>query len=62
MDSNGRSWALYVAEVQGFSANIAFAEEEGLTFLVLLVSSAEEEAMLYEDVFIPVLEALTVLE
>jgi hypothetical protein len=62
MDSNGRSWALYVAEVQGFSANIAFAEEEGLTFLVLLISSVEEEAMLYDDVFIPVLEALTVSE
>jgi hypothetical protein len=61
-DGNGRSWTLYAADVQGFPVNIAFAEEEGVTLLVLLITSAEEEEMLFNDVFVPVMEALTILE
>jgi hypothetical protein len=59
-DGNGRSWILYAADVQGFPANIAFVEEGEVTLLVLLVSSAEEEEMLFDEVFVPVMEALMV--
>lgn len=62
VDGNGRSWALYMTEVQGFPTNIALLEADDLTFLVLLITAAEEEEMLYNDVFTPVLEALVVLE
>jgi pimeloyl-ACP methyl ester carboxylesterase len=61
-DGNGRSWALYAVDVQGFPANIAFAEEEGVTLLVLFITSSEEEEMLFNEVFLPVLDALTVTE
>lgn len=59
-DGNGRSWILYAADVQGFPANIAFVEEGEVTLLVLLVSSAEEEGMLFDEVFVPVMEGLMV--
>ncbi len=62
MDGNGRSWTLYAADVQGFPAHIAFSEEDSITLLVLLITAAEEETMLYDEVFVPVLEELMVKE
>ena len=61
-DGNGRSWTLYAADVQGFPVNVAFAEEDGVTLLVLLITAADEEAALFDAVFMPALEALTVQE
>jgi hypothetical protein len=54
------TWTLYETEVQGFPAIMGLAEEGGTLFLVMLISSAEEQEMLINEVFFPVLEALTI--
>jgi pimeloyl-ACP methyl ester carboxylesterase len=57
-EAANRTWTLYETEVQGFPATIATAEEGGTTLLVLLISTADEQEFLYNELFIPVLEAV----
>lgn len=57
-EASNRTWTLYTVEVQGFPGNIAIAAEGGTTFLILLVSTADEEELLYNELFIPAMEAL----
>ncbi len=65
-ESNGtyaaisRTWTLYEAEVQGLPATIGFAEEVGTTLFVLLISAANEQESLVNQIFYPVLDALTI--
>lgn len=54
-----RTWTLYETDVQGFPTILGFAEEEGTTYFVLLITSPEEKEALVENVFYPALEALT---
>lgn len=56
-ETAARTWDLYAAEVQGLPVLIALAEEEGTTYVVLLISAADEQAGLIEAVFFPALEA-----
>ncbi len=54
------SWALYAAEVQGFPAAIGVIEVDGTTLLVLVLSAVEEQEMMFSQVFLPALEAITI--
>ncbi len=61
-DVNGRSWALYEAELQGFPAIIALADQDGITLLILFVADSAEIEFLSTEVFIPAMDALKVIE
>jgi len=58
VEANGLAWATHRTEVQGAVIDIAMAEDDERTLLVLLTSSAAERDALYEEVFKPALEAL----
>ncbi|MCI0394914.1 MAG: alpha/beta hydrolase [Chloroflexi bacterium] len=59
-EANGLVWTLYETTVQGLLLDIALAQDEaGTTLLVLLQSPAEERDALYEAVFLPAIDALT---
>jgi pimeloyl-ACP methyl ester carboxylesterase len=60
--ANGLSWRLYTAEFKGNPLDLAFAEHEGQTYLVALLSKRAEHEMMFEHVFLPVLDSLQPLE
>jgi pimeloyl-ACP methyl ester carboxylesterase/predicted small lipoprotein YifL len=55
---NGLTWTLYAIEVQGLSIDLALAESNGQGLLVMLQSEPGEHEILYEAVFLPVVDAL----
>lgn len=57
-DANGLTWSLYALNVQGLSLDIALAQTDGLTLLVVLQSAPYERDSLYESVFLPVVDEL----
>jgi hypothetical protein len=59
---NSLLWTLYEAEAQGYPIDFALAESDGVTRIILLISHADEHDALYQDVFLPAVEALEVLE
>lgn len=58
-DANGRTWALYGSDFQGFPINIGFYEEDAGLLVVMLISQTEETELFYEAVFTPAMDALT---
>jgi pimeloyl-ACP methyl ester carboxylesterase len=61
-EANGLTWSLYTFKVQGVSRDLALAESEGLTLIVILRSAPNERDVLYEAVFLPVVDALAPIE
>jgi pimeloyl-ACP methyl ester carboxylesterase len=61
-EANGITWTLYVLEVQGFSIDMALADADGLTLIVLLQTEASERDVLYDAVFLPAVDALVPAE
>jgi pimeloyl-ACP methyl ester carboxylesterase len=61
-EANDLNWSLYTFEVQGVSRDLALAESEGLTLIVILRSAPNERDVLYEAVFLPAVEAMAPLE
>jgi hypothetical protein len=59
-EAENHTWTLYETALQGLPADIALAEDGDYTYVVLLVTPAEERNALYTAVFLPVLEALRV--
>lgn len=59
-EAGGKMWTLYATEAQGALVDIALAEEEGITYVVLLFSHRAERLTLYESVFLPALTAIEV--
>lgn len=59
-EAGRKAWTLYAAEAQGALVDIAVAEEEGITYVVLLFSHRAERSTLYESVFLPALAAIEV--
>lgn len=53
------TWSIYELTVQGLPADLALAEEGDKTFIVLLISDPVERESLYNQVFIPALDAFT---
>jgi pimeloyl-ACP methyl ester carboxylesterase len=58
-EGDGLTWSLYEVSTSGVLLDLAFAEADGTTFIVLLQSSPAQRAQFYEPVFLPVLDALT---
>jgi pimeloyl-ACP methyl ester carboxylesterase len=59
VDANGRTWALYGADFQGFPINAGFYEDESGLLIVILISESSETETLYDAVFTPAMDALT---
>ena len=60
--ANDLTWSLYAFQVQGVPRDLALAEGEGMTLIVIVRSAANERDTLYEAVFLPVVDALAPLE
>jgi len=55
------TWDFYTFELGGNPVDLAIAEEEGKAYFVALISPAEEHEALYQDLFMPAVEALAPL-
>lgn len=51
-------WQLYTTTIRGQPTDIALAESDGGTFVVILISDPGNRDQLYEQVFLPVLDAI----
>jgi len=56
------AWSFYAFTVQGVPRDLALAESEGMTLIVLLRSAADERDTLYTAILLPVVDALAPLE
>jgi hypothetical protein len=54
-------WALYTFEIQGYPADLALAEDSEKAYFVFLISPADEHEALYEQLFLPAVEAMAKL-
>ena len=61
-ETSSLTWSLYAFEAQGLPRDVALAESEGLTLIVILRSPADERDELYEIVFLPIVDALVPIE
>jgi pimeloyl-ACP methyl ester carboxylesterase len=57
-EANGLTWQLYRASTRGLSLDIALAEQEGTTYIVILQTTGGERDILYNEVFLPAIDAL----
>jgi pimeloyl-ACP methyl ester carboxylesterase/putative hemolysin len=60
--ANGLTWSLYALKVQGVPRDLALAESEAGTLVVVLRSATDERDALYSAVLMPVVDALAPLE
>lgn len=58
-DVNGRIWALYSSEFQGFPINMGFLEDDNGLFIVIMITQGDETEALYDAVFVPAMDAIT---
>jgi pimeloyl-ACP methyl ester carboxylesterase len=56
--ANGLTWAIYAIDPQDYPREIAMAESDGVTLILILRSSIDERAALHETVFLPMVDAL----
>ncbi len=56
------TWDFYEFQVRAYPVDLALTEEGGRAYFVLLVSPEDERDALYEQVFLPVVQALGPLE
>lgn len=61
-EANDLGWDLYAVEVQGLFVDIALAESGELSLVVLLQGTPEEHPSLYEQAFLPAVDALKPIE
>lgn len=62
VDDQGRSWAIYEAEKDGYFVDYAATYTEEAAFGVMMFSTPEDNAAYYADLFIPALGAVRVEE
>ncbi len=55
------TWDLYSFEIQGYPADLALAEDGEKAYFVFLVSPPDEHEALYEQLFLPAVEAMASL-
>ena len=56
-DANGLVWVLYSFEVDGLIRDLAAAGDGEVSYLVVVRSAPDERDLLYEAVFIPIIDA-----
>ena len=56
------TWDIYTFEYQGLVLDLALAAGDGMTYMVLLASKPGDHPALYEQVFLPAVEALAPLQ
>jgi hypothetical protein len=56
------TWALYSFEIQGHPADLALTEDRDKAYFVFLISPPDEHEALYEQLFLPAVEAMVPLE
>lgn len=59
-ESSRASWQIHSIEVEGVATDVALAETDGFTVLVLLASDPSDRDTYYDAILIPALEALVV--
>lgn len=57
-EANGLIWTLYEFEVQGVAIDLALAEQDSTSYLVLMQYPPDEREEFYASVFLPVVDAL----
>jgi pimeloyl-ACP methyl ester carboxylesterase len=59
-EANGLTWMLYETPgPQGLLADVALAEDGGMTYVIVLLSGESDRALYYDGLFIPAVDALT---
>jgi hypothetical protein len=61
VDLGSLTWSLYRSEMQGYPIDLAMAEDESKAYFVFLRSPSDEHQALYEQLFLPAVEAMTPL-
>lgn len=61
-EANGQTWTIYALEVQGIAVDAALAQVGDTTLIILMNSTMREHDALYEQVFLPAVDALVPLE
>ncbi|MFQ5857465.1 MAG: alpha/beta hydrolase [Anaerolineae bacterium] len=56
------TWGFYTFELQGNSTDVALAEDAKKAYFVLLISAPDEHDALYDQLFLPAVEALASME
>jgi hypothetical protein len=56
------TWSFYTFDRRGHPVDLAVAEDEDKAYFVFLLSPADEHDLLYEQLFLPAVEAMTPLE
>jgi hypothetical protein len=60
--ANDLTWSLYTFEAQGLPRDMALAESDGVILIMILRSPTEERDVLYETVFLPIVDTLVPIE
>jgi len=61
-EANDLNWSLYEIEALGLLFDLAIAESDGTSYLILLQSTASERDFYYAEVYLPAVDALTSIE
>ncbi len=56
-EANGLKWRLLIGELQGIPVNMALSDSNGKVYLILFLTNAEEKDALYEQIFLPIVDA-----
>jgi len=54
--ANGLAWAIFETSSQGYPVDIAFANSDNQTLMILLISYKDEHDALYNTVFLPIID------
>ena len=57
-DTDRLSWTLYAFEAVGQPVDLALAEGDGTSYLVMFVGTADDRNLYYDEVFLPAIDAL----
>ncbi|MFC1948368.1 alpha/beta fold hydrolase [Chloroflexota bacterium] len=61
-NTNGLEWSIYQEEILGMVINIALAEGEGITYLILFTCVPDDHSFYYNDLLIPAIDAFSPVE
>jgi len=61
-EANALSWSLYESEAQGLAIDLAVAESDGTSYLILLQSTVRDHNFYYAEVYLPAIDAFTPVE